>query len=232
MTAPPPRADDITRRVGSAIAAGDLPPGKTFTLGDLAQRWSISRTVAREVMRALEQLGMIAVSRRTGMTVLPLNNWQVYDRSVIAWRLQADGAREAQLASLNDVRLGVEPIAARAAAEKASPRERDALIKLAVRLKRLEEKPSQRVGEELETDLRFHATILEASHNEMFAALAPSLLAILKGRSIYGSRKRDPIAGTAHLHMRLARAISDGLAAAAEDLARAILDTNRSHNER
>lgn len=224
----PPRVNDILDSLGAAIAAGDLPAGETFTLGDISSRWQTSRTVAREVMRALEQLGMVSAARRTGMTVLPQERWQVFHSKVISCRLQAEKSRAAQLSSLNQVRLGIEPIAARAAAEHATAAERAELIRLSNRLMSLAAHPSQRVGEELETDLEFHASVLRASHNEMFAALAPSLLAILKGKSIYGSRKRDPVAGTASVHAELARAIDKGACDAAEELARRILDTNRA----
>ena len=94
----------------------------------------------------------------------------------------------------------------------------------------LESTPSPRVGEELETDLRFHTLILRASGNEMLAALAPSLVAMLKGKSVFGSRKRDPIGGTTQLHMELARAINAGLADAAEETSRTILDRTRAEN--
>ena len=90
--------------------------------------------------------------------------------------------------------------------------------------------PSPRVGEELETDLRFHTLILRASGNEMLAALAPSLVAMLKGKSVFGSRKRDPISGTTQLHMELARTIDAGLADAAEETSRTILDRTRAEN--
>lgn len=142
--------------------------------------------------------------------------------------MAGEKSRGAQLHSLNQVRLAIEPIAARLAASTASEEQRGEILDLALRLHELEVSPSHRVGEELAIDLRFHASILYASGNEMFAALAPSLLAMLKGKSVYGSRKRDPISGTVDLHIELAEAIRDGKAAQAEHLAREILDETSS----
>ena len=47
---------------------------------------------------------------------------------------------------------------------------------------------------------------------------------------IRDSHKRDPISGTTQLHMELARAIDAGLADAAEESSRTILDRTRAEN--
>ena len=228
MSATPPLLGSVVDQLGAEIVSGDLAEGERFRLGDVEKRFGISRTVAREAMRALEHLGMVSSGRRVGITVLPMEKWAVYDPAVIGWRLDNDKTRGQQVARLNELRLGIEPVAAQLAARNASPQQRRELLRLAGRLSELETTPSPRVGEELETDLQFHTLILEASGNEMIAALAPALLAILKGKSVFGSRKRDPIRGTTQLHMDLAREIDAGEAEAAERTSRAILDRARA----
>lgn len=223
-----PLLSHVLDEIGAEIVTGVIKTDQRFTLQDISVRFGISRTVAREAMRALEQMGLVMSSRRVGLTVLPMSEWNVFDQQVINWRLAGEKSRGAQLRSLNQVRLAIEPIAARLAASTASEEQRGEILDLALRLHELEVSPSHRVGEELAIDLRFHASILYASGNEMFAALAPSLLAMLKGKSVYGSRKRDPISGTVDLHIELAEAIRDGKAAQAEHLAREILDETSS----
>ena len=223
-----PLSSHVLDEIGAEIVTGVIKTDQRFTLQDISVRFGISRTVAREAMRALEQMGLVMSSRRVGLTVLPMSEWNVFDQQVINWRLAGEKSRGAQLHSLNQVRLAIEPIAARLAASTASEEQRGEILDLALRLHELEVSPSHRVGEELAIDLRFHASILYASGNEMFAALAPSLLAMLKGKSVYGSRKRDPISGTVDLHIELAEAIRDGKAAQAEHLAREILDETSS----
>jgi len=230
MSSTPPLLGSVVDQLGADIVSGDLAEGERFRLGDVEKRFGISRTVAREAMRALEHLGMVSSGRRVGITVLPMEKWAVYDPAVIGWRLDNDKTRGQQVARLNELRLGIEPVAARLAAGNATAQQRAELLGLAARLAELESTPSPRVGEELETDLRFHTLILRASGNEMLAALAPSLVAMLKGKSVFGSRKRDPIGGTAQLHMELARAINAGLADAAEETSRTILDRTRAEN--
>lgn len=223
-----PLLSHVLDEIGAEIVTGVIKTDQRFTLQDISVRFGISRTVAREAMRALEQMGLVMSSRRVGLTVLPMSEWNVFDQQVINWRLAGEKSRGAQLHSLNQVRLAIEPIAARLAASTASEEQRGEILDLALRLHELEVSPSHRVGEELAIDLRFHASILYASGNEMFAALAPSLLAMLKGKSVYGSRKRDPISGTVDLHIELAEAIRDDKAAQAEHLAREILDETSS----
>ncbi|WJY90392.1 FadR/GntR family transcriptional regulator [Corynebacterium confusum] len=229
---PTPLLSSVLNQLGSEIVHGTIATGQTFTLLDICARFDISRTVAREAMRALEQLGLVASSRRVGITVLPMTEWVVYDQAVINWRLQSERTRSDQLGSLNELRLAIEPIAARLAAQRASAEECAELLALAIRLSELETSPSSRVGEELSTDLRFHTMILHASGNEMFAALAPSLLSIFKGKSVFGSPKRDPVAGTTRLHHELAAAIRDRDPDRAEHLSRIILDENWSSPHR
>lgn len=226
----PPLLSHVLDEIGAEIVTGVIKTDQRFTLQDISVRFGISRTVAREAMRALEQMGLVMSSRRVGLTVLPpMTEWNVFDQQVINWRLAGEKSRGPQLHSLNQVRLAIEPIAARLAASTASEEQRGEILDLALRLHELEVSPSHRVGEELAIDLRFHASILYASGNEMFAALAPSLLAMLKGKSVYGSRKRDPpMSGTVDLHIELAEAIRDGEAAQAERLAREILDETSS----
>ena len=62
-----PLLTSILDTLGEQIVSGALEPGHTFTLQDLSNRFGISRTVAREVMRALEQLGLVSSSRRVGI---------------------------------------------------------------------------------------------------------------------------------------------------------------------
>lgn len=223
-----PLLSHVLDEIGAEIVTGVIKTDQRFTLQDISVRFGISRTVAREAMRALEQMGLVMSSRRVGLTVLPMTEWNVFDQQVINWRLAGEKSRGPQLHSLNQVRLAIEPIAARLAASTANEEQRGEILDLALRLHELEVSPSHRVGEELAIDLRFHASILYASGNEMFAALAPSLLAMLKGKSVYGSRKRDPMSGTVDLHLELAEAIRDGEAAQAERLAREILDETSS----
>src|SRR6267154_348802 len=82
----------------------------------------MSRSVAREAIRVLESMGMVASRRRVGITIQPAQNWNVFDPQLIRWRLEA-GDRAAQLVSLSELRGGFEPAAAALAARRADPQQ-------------------------------------------------------------------------------------------------------------
>ena len=126
-----PLLSSILDTLGEEIVSGKQPEGHTFTLHDLSERFDISRTVAREAMRALEHLGLVSSSRRVGLRVLPQSEWNVFDHAVISWRLRSDEQRPAQLASLRELRDSVEPGAARLAATNATREQARRLRELA-----------------------------------------------------------------------------------------------------
>ncbi|WP_037842252.1 FadR/GntR family transcriptional regulator, partial [Streptomyces sp. NRRL WC-3549] len=72
--------------LGLEISSGEFPPGCVLRTDELAQRFEVSRTVVREVIRVLESMHLVASRRRVGVTVLPTEEWNVYDPQVIRWR--------------------------------------------------------------------------------------------------------------------------------------------------
>ena len=201
-----PLLNNILDTHGTEIVSGIIPEGDTFTLNDLSTRFKISRTVAREVMRALEQLGLVLSSRRVGIKVLPASQWDVFDQAVIGWRWKADAQR--QLKELSELRFSVEPVAAVIAARHAEKSEAEELIAMAEAMVKLADEGNSE--EFLATDLKFHTLILKASRNEMFHALAPSILHALEGRTLYGEKGSIPGPDAVEAHFALAEAIAAG----------------------
>lgn len=218
-----PLLASILDTLGEEIVSGAMPAGHTFTLQDLCQRFGISRTVAREAMRALEQLGLVSSSRRVGIRVLPDSQWAVFDNAVIAWRLSCEAQRPGQITSLNQLRTAVEPIAAGLAAARASEAEAAQLRELAHRLVGLAEVRAGNAEEFLSADKEFHTLLLTSSGNEMFAALAAPIMSVLEGRTRYGIMPDEPELAAMRLHVDLAEAIARGDAVAAEETSRALL---------
>ena len=69
-----------------AIGEGErLPPE-----AELAHRFSVSRGVAREGLRSLEERGLIAVKHGSGATVRPVAEWDMFSPDVIAAMLAGD----------------------------------------------------------------------------------------------------------------------------------------------
>lgn len=199
--------------VGAEITSGTLPEGAVLTLEQLQQRFSVSRTVAREVMRTLEHVGLVTSRRRVGIVVRPAADWAVYDARVIRWRLAGPG-RLAQLRSLTELRAAVEPVAAAAAARHADAAEVDRLLALAARMRELGE--AGRLDEFLACDVEFHALLLRAGRNEMFAALTDVVAEVLAGRTRHGLMPSRPRPEALDAHDAVAAAVAGRRPEAAE----------------
>ena len=205
--------DALLDALGHEIVEGITPVGTALTLDGICTRFGISRTVAREAMRMLESMRLITSRRRVGLVVRPREEWDVFDPRLIRWRL--DGPqREEQLRSLTELRLAVEPHSAACAAAAAGRQEGDELVALTTRMRRLGEEG--RLAEFMEVDIEFHARLLRASGNEMFAALTDLVAEVLRGRTEHGLMPPHPEEEALTAHEELAAAVQAGDPEAAE----------------
>ncbi|NMO35849.1 FadR family transcriptional regulator [Streptomyces sp. GMY01] len=205
--------------LGPAITAGEYPPGSVLRTDELAQSFDVSRSVMREAVRVLESMHLVASRRRVGVTVLPADEWNVYDPQVIRWRLAgADRAR--QLRSLTVLRSAVEPVAAGLAARHATPEQCSELTECALGM--VANSRGHRLDRYLLHDVAFHRVILRASGNEMFARLGDVVAEVLTGRTQHEVMFEDPDPAAVTLHVRVAEAVRAGDAERAERLTREI----------
>ena len=207
--------------LGTAIVSGMYRPGQVLTLEGLSAEHGMSRSVAREAVRVLESMGMVASRRRVGITVQPAAQWNVFDPRLIRWRLEG-GDRAAQLVSLSELRRGFEPAAAALAAERANPHQ--CRIMAAAVSDMVMHGRSGDLESYLLADKIFHQTMLEASGNEMFRALSGVVAELLAGRTHHGLMPAVPVTAAIELHAEVARAIRMGEPEAAERAMRAIID--------
>ncbi|GAA5125477.1 FadR/GntR family transcriptional regulator [Haloechinothrix salitolerans] len=212
--------DSVLDAIGIRITSGELAAGDVLTLEAIQEHYGVSRTVARETMRLLESRGLVTSKRRVGITVRPMTSWQVYDPKVIWWRLSGPD-RDAQLRSLTELRIAVEPLAAAAAARGASAAERERAVALAAAMR--ERGEAGELREFLDLDIEFHALLLRAGGNEMFAALTEVVAVVLRGRTTLGLMPHKPVAKALDLHEAVAAAVADGRREDAEDAMRELL---------
>lgn len=215
--------NSVLERVGIEIAQGIRPAGSVITLARLEEEAGVSRTVIREVVRILEAMGMVESRRRVGVTVLPVEEWNVLDPQLIRWRL-AGKERVAQLHRLTEMRLALEPTAARLAAGRATPAVAKELMRLAGELRTLGEEGRGHSKPYLEADIAFHALLLNASGNDMIASLHQIVTEVLAGRTDLGLTPRHPAPASYDHHEGVARAILERDGDAAEQYARAVVE--------
>ncbi len=207
--------------LGTGIVSGELAAEQVLTLDRLSAEHEVSRSVAREVIRVLESMGMVESRRRVGITVQPSRKWNVFDPRLIRWRLQA-GDRAGLLASLSELRRGFEPAAAALAARLSNPDQ--CRILAAAVSDMVVHGRSGNLDAYLLADKVFHQTLLEASGNEMFRALNDVVAEVLAGRTEHGLMPDSPNPAAIELHDEVARAIRLRDEDAAERAMRAIID--------
>lgn len=207
--------------LGTGIVSGRLPAGHVLTLESVSAGYRVSRSVAREVIRVLESMGMAASRRRVGITIQPADSWNVFDPMLIRWRLDS-GDRAAQLVSLSELRRGFEPAAAALAARRADPHQ--CRIMAAAVSDMVMHGRSGDLDAYLLADKVFHRTLLEASGNEMFRALNDVVAEVLSGRTHHGLMPERPNPAAIELHDQVARAIRLRDEDTAEQAMRAIID--------
>ena len=202
----------LVQRLGLAIADGQLAANSVLRLDELEEQQNVSRSVVREAARVLSSKGMLESRRRFGTVVQPEECWNLYDPDVIRWRL-ASSRRLEQLQSLNELRGAIEPQAARLAAERASWDAGSELVSLAARLWAAGQRGDQE--EFLQLDVEFHAAVLKASGNAMFAQLQNLVAEVLTGRTQHGLMPSLPHHEALQLHVDVASSIQRGEAFAA-----------------
>jgi DNA-binding FadR family transcriptional regulator len=195
----------VTEDVGRSIVDGTVPAGTVLLSDEIERRQGVSRSVIREAIRVLGSMGLVESVKRVGIRVLPSSSWNVYDPTLIRWRLLGPGKGD-QLRSLTELRSAVEPMAAELAARHAPTTIAAELLAVADRMRTagLSGDPSSF----LELDIRFHGLVLQGSGNEMFAKLGEPVAAVLAGRTDLGLMPDHPHQNTLQLHADVAEAIS------------------------
>jgi DNA-binding FadR family transcriptional regulator len=197
----------VLDQLGLAVCDGELPEGTVLQIDQLVERYGVSRSVIREVLRVLASMGLVQSHRRVGTRIRPAAEWNVYDPQIIRWRL-ASRNRLAQLRSITELRGAVEPEAARLAAERATPEAASDLVGLAAKMW-----AAGTAGDEerfLDLDIEFHRLVLESSGNEMFLQLHQLVAEVLTGRTHLGLMPHHPQDEALRLHADVAHAIQHG----------------------
>jgi DNA-binding FadR family transcriptional regulator len=83
---------------------------------EMMDRFGVSRTVLREAFKTLEAKGLVEARAKVGTRVLPQSRWNLFDRQVLAWKLES-GPSPAFLEAFSVVRSGLEVQSARLAAQ-------------------------------------------------------------------------------------------------------------------
>jgi DNA-binding FadR family transcriptional regulator len=110
--------------------------------------------------------GLLGARPRRGTWVQPEENWNLLDPDVLGWLLERKYS-PALLIEFTEIRLAIEPGAARLAARVAG-REEKAAIRHAIERMQAADRGDD---DPLDSDIAFHVAVLRASRNRFYAQL-------------------------------------------------------------
>jgi len=187
------------RIVSGQLDAGDLLPTEV----ELSTQLGISRPSLREGLRALAQKGLVNGRTRRGTSVNDRREWNVLDPDVLRW-LSVAPPDPAFFMDLLDVRMIVEPAAARLAAMRATP-EQIAAIEAAYR------GMVAATPHDMEAccrhDLALHELIIHSTGNQMLIRFAAAIRTALLTCVRIASNARESYENSLAEHHAVAAAI-------------------------
>lgn len=138
------------------------------------ERFRVSRTVLREVMKTLAAKGFVSPKTRVGTRVRDAVYWSYFDSDVLAWRLRL-GLDDGFIQALTEVRRALEPAAAALAARRRRPEDIQLLRECLSQIRR-----KDHTGQSFSAaNLDFHLAICSASGNPIIRSVAGVIEAAL-----------------------------------------------------
>lgn len=206
------------------ILAGEIGEGDTLDLPALREELDVSLTALREALKVLTAKGMIDARQKRGTFVQPRSSWNLLDTDVMRWQTQAD-ADHGLFDELTEMRVIVEPAAARLAAERASDADIEALSAALDRMA-----AARDLAATVRADLDFHRLLMAATHNA-FLTQVERIIAIglaERDKLVHGRVEDDPVPS----HRAVVAAIAARDPEAAYEAMRALVDKSGADLDR
>ncbi len=208
-------AHELGRRIASgALAEGELLPKEA----DFQAEFSASRQAVREALKVLAAKGMIYSRKRAGTFVNNRASWNMLDPDVLAWHPRQAVPKQV-LHELIELRVMIEPFAARLAAKRAGP---CAIHQIELAVEQMRggvDDPSKFY----DADLNFHLAVFGASGNSLVDRLSTIISPLLEAAFSRQREVHGPFDEGYLQHERVYEAIKSGDHDAAEAAMRALL---------
>ena len=197
----------VIETLGKRIVSGELAAGATTHAEHFESELGVSRSVMREAVRVLQSLGLVESVKRIGIRVLPPERWNSSTRRLSGggWPQTARASSCARSRSCAPPSNPLPPNWQHSTPRRKCPPE---LMAIAARMRAV-----GRAGDLqhfLELDIQYHALVLAASGNEMFAQMHSMIAEVLRGRTDYGLMPTHPHEEALQLHVDVADAIQSG----------------------
>lgn len=162
--------DQLVRRVISAVARGEHPPGSRLPPEYvLARRYRVSRLTLREGVKVLRDKGVLRVEHGRGTFVNPPGEWSVLDPALLAARSAIEAETGLLAIKLTEARRVVEVGVAELAASRRTDED---LARMDEAISRMRESDARDdVIEFSIADVAFHDALNRAADNPFLSAL-------------------------------------------------------------
>lgn len=219
----------VVDALGTDVVRGRIAQGATLPRDeDLLQRFGVSRTVLREAIKTLTAKGLLIARSRVGTKVRPRDDWSMFDADVLRWHLES-GATKAFFADLSEMRLAIEPYAARLAAERARPDAVAAMRRTVDLMAAASDRHSFATA-----DIELHRQVSRASGNVFMHSVGALIETALLASFWISSPAENPIVQSevADDHRRIVDAIAARDTAGAEEAMRHVITVGRDRISR
>ena len=177
----------VVNELGLQITRGHLDAGQVIDPNELVQAFGVSRTVIREALKVLATKGLVDARPKRGTFITERSRWQLLDGDVIRWR--AGGNPDPLLlVELGEVRLAIEPLAARMAASRRTDAHLDEMAEALDIMGGWDGVNRETV---VAADLAFHSALLRAAGNELLEQFEVVLEPALEARDALAHSHSD-----------------------------------------
>lgn len=207
----------IVEGLGHAIVTGQYGPDNAFPIeAELCKQFGASRPILREAVKMLTAKGLLSARPRQGTSIEPEAHWNLLDPDVLRWLLERKFSLEL-LTEFTEVRLAIEPMAARLSARHAVP-ESIAKMRRAIERMKAAEKGDD---DPLASDIAFHVSVLHGSGNRFFLQFEELIDTALR----ISIRLTNEFKGVAIGNVAHHRRVLDAIEAGDPDKAHAAMDS-------
>ena len=228
----PSRTDQVVEQLQALIRSSDLQPGDAFaTEAELQERFNVSRHVIRDAVGRLRALGILESRQSLGLIVARADPAGLFEKAINSW-----GPGSADLRELGILRYTLEIGAVQPAVKWATDEQLVTISRIAEELaeKQLADAPLEEV---VDTELRFHGSILAQVHSPLLMQMHQVLVAFFaketkdaKEDRNFPSEEESRISAMEHREIAEAfarRDVERARAVLSEHLALLISDENR-----
>ncbi|MBB2910349.1 DNA-binding FadR family transcriptional regulator [Streptosporangium becharense] len=222
-----PRHARVVHTLGQRIVTGELDPGNPLpTEEQLVAELGVGRSAVREGVKVLAGKGLLASRTSAGTRVRPRDSWNLLDPDVLSWRfVPTPEPRDVRM--LADLRIALEPGAARVAAERADAEGVRGIDEALAALYATADDPDAFI----EADLGFHRAVFAASGNDLLLYIYEMISIALRSVRQVHTRAIAHNKETLPNHERVAVAIRRHHHRKAEEAMRDVVEVARADAE-